>query len=259
MKKEIVIILATLIVCWTIFWVSLNIKNTGISIENKDKITETKDKRTVSVSWEWKVMSVPDIVRIKVWISELANTTKIAQENTNKKLEEVLAILKEYNIPENDIQTNNLSIKPEYEWLREWWKKIVWQRVKQDLNIKISDINTDKTKVVNILDSLWEINWIELNSIQFDIDDKKELFTKARAQAFEKAKQKATELAELWELQLLKPITISESSVNYYSPYSSQLNFAVFEEDNSWIWWDSSLPSWELEVIANINVVFETK
>ncbi len=248
------IISSTIIICLTIFWLSWNLQNTWISIKNTWTVSG-QVQNSLTVSWEWKAMANPDIVRIRAWISELAKTTKEAQINANIKLNKILEALKAYDIPDSDIQTNNLSINPEHEWTKENGRQLIWQRVRQNLNIKITEIDKDKDRVSSIIDTLWEINWLELNSINFDIENKKGLFTKAREKAFEKAKQKAIELAKLWGLKLLKPITISESRVNYNPPMFSNVARMDMAESSS-AWWGSSIPAWELEVIANINVVF---
>jgi uncharacterized protein YggE len=58
---------------------------------------------------------------------------------------------------------------------------------------------------------------IQIQSMSYDIDDKTSIYTQARKLAFEKAKQKAMELASLANLSLDKPLSISDQ-INYNSP-----------------------------------------
>lgn len=244
MKKELTTIISVIAICGTIFGVSQNLKNTGGIGDSL--------KNSINVSGEGKVTATPDIVQIKAGVSEVKNTTKEAQEATNKKIANILKILKKYNIPEKNIQTANLSYDTEYDWSKEKREKI-GQRVRQSLSIKIPDIIENPQKITDILDELGNIDGLELNSVTFDIEDKKEIFTKARAEAFAKAQQKAEELANLGNLKLLKPISISEAKSTYYPPVYS--NYARSEMSMD-VGGGSSLPAGELEITSNIEIIF---
>ncbi len=244
-------ITAVIAICLTILGVTYNLRNTGISIKNTGN-TSGSIQNSISVSGEGKVTASPDIVRIQAGISEIAPTTKKAQTAANEKIKTILSTLEQYDINKKDIQTTNLSFYPEYDW-QPSGRKLLGQKVQQTLNVIIRNINGKPDRVTNILDALGEVNGLELNSVQFDIDDRTELFTKARKEAFSKAKQKAEELAGLGEVKLLPPITISENTINYQPPMVR--NFAMAEGGMGG-GGDSSLPSGELEITATISVVF---
>ncbi|MCF7917912.1 SIMPL domain-containing protein [Candidatus Gracilibacteria bacterium] len=253
MKKETITILAVVLICATILGVSYNFRKTGISIRNTGTASGSI-QNSITVSGEGKVMSRPDIVRVQAGVSELRKTTKEAQIAANEKLAQILDILRENNIAEKNVQTTDLSFYPEYQWLEKTGQKLVGQRVRQTLNIKITDIDKKSERVTDILDALGSVDGLEMNSVNFDIEEKEALFTQARQQAFDKAEQKAKELAKLGGVVLLKPITISESSINYNPPMYR--NFAKMEMASDAMGGGSELPSGELEVTANVNVVF---
>ncbi|MCT4592490.1 MAG: SIMPL domain-containing protein [Candidatus Gracilibacteria bacterium] len=253
MKKEITIIAATAVVCATLFGLSTNIKETGITIKN----TASNEQNSISVTGDGKVTATPDTVHINVGVSELGKTTKEAQEKANQKLNQILESLKEFNIPKSNIQTDNISFRPEYEWQEDNKRVLIGQRVSQNLNIKIPGIDKDAEKTSKIIDSLGKIDGIELGSIRFDIEEKKAFFTKAREQAFQKAEQKAKELAKLGKVELLKPVHISESTFDYNPPIYR--NFAKMEASMDMDGSGSSVPAGELEISANVSVIFEIK
>lgn len=256
MKKELTTLGAVILICGTIFAVSYNLKETGISIKNTGTVAGSVQD-SITVVGEGKSMAQPDIVQIQAGVSETRTTTKEAQEAANEKLNQILKILKEYKISEKNIQTSNLSFYPEYEWRKDNERILVGQKVRQSLNIKIDNIKDDTTRVTAILDKLATINGLELNSVQFDIEDKKEFFTEARKMAFEKAEQKAQELAEMGDVTLLKPIAISEADVSYNPPLLR--NYAVMESSADGLGGGSALPSGELEITTRVNVVFGIK
>lgn len=241
-------------VCATVAFSVVRLENTGITIQNSGS-TAGGIQNSLSVSGEGRITAVPDIVNINAGVSELADTTKEAQQKANDKLATIIAILKENDVPERNAQTSNLSFSAEYDWSGEDGRKLMGQRVRQTLTIKIPGIDKNPERVTDILDAIGEINGLELNSVNFDIEDKKELFSKAREEAFDKAYQKAKELSEFGSVELGKPITISEASINY-NPMPYQ-NFAKMAMDG--IGGGSSLPAGELDVTAMVNIVFEIR
>ena len=245
---------SVIIVCATIAFSVGQLRNTGITIRNTGS-SAGSIQNSISVMGEGKVTAVPDIVRISSGVSELANTTKEAQKQANDKLNRIISILKDNDVPERNVQTSNLSFRPEYDWTN-GARKELGQRVSQTLTIEIPGIDNKPERVTQILDSLGEIDGLELNSVNFDIEDKTTLFSSAREQAFEKALQKAKELAQFGDVTLGAPITISEGSIQYNPmPYRNvaMADMAVGMGGGG----GSSVPSGELDVTAMVNVVFE--
>ena len=241
-------------VCATVAFSVVRLENTGITIQNAGS-TAGGIQNSISVSGEGKITAVPDIVNINAGVSELGDTTKEAQDKANEKLATIVAILKDNDVPERNIQTSNLSFRPEYDWSGDDGRKLLGQKVSQTLTIKIPEIDKKADRVTDILDALGVINGLELNSVNFDIEDKKEFFSQAREQAFDKARQKAEELAKFGEVDLGQPITISESNV-FYTP----MPFANFARKEmvmaDGMGGGSSMPAGELDVKATVNVVF---
>ena len=251
MQKELTNFIAVVLICGTIFGVGYNLKNTGISIKNTGTVGNMV-QNSISVSGEGKVTATPDIVRIQAGVSVLGKTTKEAQEATNQKITKILEILKKNNISENNIQTANLTFSEEYDW-SEKERKVIGQRVRQSLNIKIPEISENPKRITDILDEMGTIDGLELDSVTFDIEDKKELYTKARAEAFAKAQQKAEELANLSGVKLLKPITITESNDVYFPPVYQNYARADLATESAG---GSSVPAGELEITENLNIIF---
>jgi uncharacterized protein len=258
MKKEHLFTFAgVILVCATIVFSITQFQKTGITIRNTGS-SSGSIQNSISVSGEGKITATPDIVRISAGVSELAKTTKEAQEQANTKLERIISILEKNDVPARKVQTSNLSFRPEYDWRGDEGRKLLGQRVSQTLSIEIPDIDKNPERVTDILDSLGEIDSLELNSVNFDIEDKKNLFSSARKEAFEKAHQKAAELAKFGKVILGSPITISEANV-HYNPMPFR-NFAAKEMVMAdGMVGGSSLPSGELNVTATVNVVFEIK
>ncbi|HRI36621.1 MAG TPA: SIMPL domain-containing protein [bacterium] len=173
--------------------------------------------RTVSVSGDGQVSLRPDTASIRIAVSELASTTRAAQQATNTKTTEVLAILRKSGIKDENIRTSNISFSTEYDWSSSE-RKVLGQRVRQELEAKVSNLGpSDQNNLSILLDALAGIENIEIYSVSFDLDDQEQAYGNARKLAFEKAREKAAELAGLAEEELGRIVSISEG-VPTYSP-----------------------------------------
>lgn len=160
----------------------------------------------------------PDSMVISLAVSELGETTQDAQSVANTRLNQVKTILETYKIPSKDMQTTNLSIYPEYDWT-DGGRKLLGQRATQTLTITIKD--PDFTSIGGkIIDEVSKIGNIQVNNSYFEIQDKNAAMAQAREEAFADAKEKAEQLAKAGGLRLLKAVSISDNSINYYpTPY----------------------------------------
>jgi uncharacterized protein YggE len=61
----------------------------------------------------------------------------------------------------------------------------------------LTQSNDTFDKASQLIDQVSRIDGIQINGINFDIEDRTHLFSQARTLAFEKAQQKAQELAKL--------------------------------------------------------------
>lgn len=257
------VVLAAIIVCATIVFAIGKLQQTGISIEDNRKTAAaestikpvSQQEKSITVSGEGKIIVVPDYVRIFAGVSELAGTTKQAQDLANQKLAKVIEILKKNAISERNYQTSNLTFRPEYDW-SDGERKLIGQRVEQTLDISIPEIDTQPERVSRIIDALGAINRLEMHSVSFDVKNKKELFNRARILAFEEARNKAEALAGLAGLTLEKPLQISENGENPVpAPYfrtTPQMAMAAGAAA-------PVLPAGELDVIVSVKVVFAVK
>jgi len=254
-KKKPIFLLA---LCLTILGSAFIISRTGFTIRNSGVSQNGGATNTISVSGYGKTFAKPDIVNLRFSVSDLRPTSKIALEAINTKIEQALQILKENNIDEKDITTSNLSIHPEYDYQRTQ-RTLKGQRATQSLIVKVRNIDDKATQATSVIDALANIENIQINSISFDIDDKTELFSEARELAFGKAEQKAKELAKLGSVKLDKPVSIIDSNVDYsVSTPMTNVAFARIEAD-SMGGGGTEMPTGQLEVTANIQVMWGIK
>ncbi|HPT66021.1 MAG TPA: SIMPL domain-containing protein [Candidatus Woesebacteria bacterium] len=247
----IIISIALIISALFISRTGIYIKNTG-GIESNGKISNT-----ISVSGDGKVSAKPDMVQLNIGFQEKASTSKEALAKVNSKVDSAIKILKDNGISDSDITTSNLNVYTEYDYSGSS-RRIVGQQASETLEVKIKKIDTKATKAVKIIDELSNINNLQMNGIYFDIEDKTELFSKARELAFNKAKQKAEELAKLSKVKLDKPVSISDSTydispVNYTSNVAQFKSASVARDEASGA---GSISSGQMDITANLSILW---
>jgi uncharacterized protein YggE len=256
-KNSVFNIVAAVIIGTALIIAAALFSRTGISIENLGSAVDNEGQvaNTISVSGDGKVSAAPDMVTISITASEMADSTQQAKTAVDQKIQQILEILEQNNIPKEDIQTAELSLFPEYDWSQSG-RSLLGQRATQRLNVDITGITEEAERTTRIIDAVAEVENIQIDSIQFDIEDKTSLFHDARKLAFQKAKEKAEELATLAGVELSRPVSIEDTAVESFPPPLFR-NMAV--EDSAGLGGGGEIPTGQLEVSVQIHILFGMK
>lgn len=165
---------------------------------------------SIAVNGEGKVYATPDIFIFTVTVNETASTTKEAFQKANTKVSSIRKALKDAGVAEKDIQTTNISMYPHYEY--DGNRSIPkWYDANQTLTVTVRKLE-DAGKV---MDQVTAVEGAQIQSTQYDIDNKDKIYEDAREQAFTKAREKAEQLAHLANVRLGKVSSISDVVMNY--------------------------------------------
>lgn len=249
---------SVVLVCLTLLSATLILSNGNFYIKNMGSSTLENDKllNTISVSGDGKVYAKPDMVNMTVSVSELAATSGEALEKANGKIGQALSAILARGVDANDIQTSQLSIYPEYDY-RNNETILKGQRATVSLSVKVKQIDDKASKATLIIDDVSKIDNIQISGISFDIENKTALFTEARKLAFDKAKQKASELAGLGEVNLLTPVSISDATYDIAAPQMSRNIAESF--DGAAGAPSTNISTGQLEITVNLEVIFGTE
>lgn len=216
---------------------------------------------TISVSGRGEVTAVPDTAQLYVTVSEKAETTRAARKLTNGKIDEALAALEAAGVADKDLQTSAIRFSNDYEWDNEARRNVLaGQIVSQTLTVRFRELDDSPEILAAALDALGGINGIEIGNLQFSLSDPQSLYVEARRLAFEKARQKAGELASYAGIDLGKAVNITESGSSPVYPLAGnamvQRNVAFAEYDSAA---PSEIPGGEISITYDISVVFQTE
>ena len=211
------------------------------------------NQSTVSVSGAGTVLVNPDMVQMTVSFSHVARTTKEAKGEVDKKIRQILDILKDEKIEEKNIKTISLSYDVETAY-QNGRSVLVGQRAQQTIVVVINDIINNPDKFPALLDRVTAIDRVMIRNILFETENKTELFIQSRELAYQKALDKANQYAALSGRNIVKVLTISEERSGDVFRSAALGNVAY--SDSEAFSTGSSVPTGEQEVTSEIMVTF---
>ncbi|TGD83938.1 DUF541 domain-containing protein [Mycolicibacterium sp. CH28] len=164
-----------------------------------------QNPRQVTVVGAGEVQGVPDTLTADVSIEAVAPDVTTAMNQTNDRQKSVLSALNTSGIDSKDISTTQVSLQPQYTDN----SVITGYRASNSIQIKIRKLETASQVLADVINAGGDAT--RINSVSYSIEDDSKLVSDARARAFNDAKQRAQQYAELSGLSLGKVISISEA------------------------------------------------
>ena len=212
-------------------------------------INREKTEKTVRVTGTGIVAGTPDVVVLSIGVSVERDSVKQARTDAAEAMAGVIESLKGNGLLDEDIQTQHFSIQQRYDYIK-GQREFRGYSVTNTVSAKIRDLDI----VGSVIDDAAEAggDLVEINSIQFTIDDPTTLKMQARVAAMQDAQAKAQTLATEGGVTLRTPISISESG-DFYAPRSVQFDFALAEDAAA----ETPIQSGQLRISVTVDVVYE--
>ena len=187
---------------------------------------------SVSVSGEGEVVAVPDVATFYFTVSADGKTASVAQEAVTKKMDAILAELKNQGIEEKDIKTTDYSVFPKYRYEIGTPLPTVMMYPAPERQVQVPDGYTashsitvkvrDTEKSGTLLTLVGEKGATYVSGLSFDIDDREALVEQARAEAIKDAKEKAKMLSKELGVRLVRVVSFYDNSGGGPMPYYSE-------------------------------------
>lgn len=200
MSRNICLIVAAL--------VAVSLFSTGLQAQTPDASPASPAKRTIQVSGEAEASGKPDKGIITLGVETNGRTAEQTMTDASAAMNAILASLKASGIEEKHIQTSSVDLSPQY-------RQVDAPDVKPEL-IGFRASNQVRVTVMKLdgmgkaIDAAIKSGANRVDSIQFDIRDKKPLLDQARKEAMADALRKAKLLAEAAGVEVGLPVTISD-------------------------------------------------
>jgi uncharacterized protein len=174
--------------------------------DRSDEWTE-KNPRQVTVVGSGQVQGVPDTLTADVGIEFTAPDVTSAMNQTNDRQQAVINALTGAGVDRKDISTTDVSLQPQYDSAG---GTINGYRANNSIRVKIHPTDSASHVLAVIVGAGGDAT--RINSVSYSIADDSQLVKDARARAFQDAKNRADQYAQLSGLMLGKIISISETS-----------------------------------------------
>lgn len=171
---------------------------------------------TVTVTGQAKSSQSNEVASFTAGVSAINQDKQAAMAEVNQKTEEIISEVKQFGIPEEDIQTQNLSVyQPQEDYNGGEAKD--WQ-VNNTISIKLKEV--DRTSALTEI--LTQTGATNIHGPNFRIEDTSQKENDLLSSAIDNAREKAELIAQASNKKLGKVITVNEggSSIPGYGVMS---------------------------------------
>lgn len=207
----------------------------------------------ISVTGQGKVSGKPDVAKLTLGVKAEADTVQKARDQAAVSLDGIVKSLKNNGVADKDIQTQQLSIQPQYDY-NNGSQKLRGFQVTNILNVTLRDIN----KTSQVVDDAVRAggNETTIDGLAFTIDNPEDLKKQAREKAVADAKSKAETLAQVAGVSLGAAMNISENSYApvYYETRSAQGAIAASDSGGP-----TPIQPGELDITVEVGITWAIK
>ncbi len=189
------------------------------------KSSDAGTTRQVTVIGSGKVAGTPDTLTVSASMEATAPDITAALNQTSQRQQAVINALGGAGIDKKDISTSQVSLQPQYNIDG---STISGYRASNSIDVKIRKIDTASNILALITTNGGDAT--RINSVNYSIEDDSQLVKDARARAFNDAKDRADQYAQLSGLSLGKVISISEVSGGTPPPTPTPMPRAAMAE-----------------------------
>ncbi|SRX93278.1 hypothetical protein MSP7336_01515 [Mycobacterium shimoidei] len=187
--------------------VALILAAATLSACDGDSAPVKDNPRQVTVVGAGHVEGVPDTLTADVAIEFVAPDVTTAMDRTNDRQQAVIRALTNAGVDSKDISTTDVTLQPQYAGSP---GTITGYRAANSIRVKIRKTDAASHLLAVIVETGGDAT--RINSVSYSIADDSQLVKDARARAFQDAKNRAEQYAQLSGLKLGKVLSISESS-----------------------------------------------
>lgn len=175
----------------------------------------------ITVSGVGSVVGQPDTMTVTIGVNVVRPTVSEATSEAAESATALIDALTGAGVAEEDIQTQNFSIWPQYAYPEGDAPRLTGYQVSNTVVAKIRDVETAGA-VIDAAVAAGGDNSV-VQGVGFSVEDDTERLAEARAKAFADARAKAEQLAELAGVELGAVIRMTETIGSTAVPYGTEM------------------------------------
>lgn len=231
---------------------------TGIIIVSmlRDKIMSPQ-YRSVTVIGQGRVNYQPDIAVLNLGVQiDKAASAEEALNQLNSKMTAIVKAVQEMGVNEADIQTQNYSLYPQYDY-KDNISVVAGYNANQQVIIKVLAYDKDPERLSRVIGAASKAGVNQVNSLSFDASNMNDLKQEAKLQAIKDAKERGQVLADAAGVELKDITSWYENYMGpspIYMDYGAKGGMGAGAESFS-----AAVPSGSREVVIEMNITYNIK
>jgi uncharacterized protein len=205
----------------------------------------------LSVSAEGTSEARPDMATINLGVTTEGQTAAAALAESARRMTALNAALRRAGIAERDIQTSNVSVYPQQQYVEGQQPRITGYQANNSVTVKVRRIdNTGR-----VIDAAVGAGGNTVNGVSFQHSDPDAQFDIARRDAIAEARRRAELYASALSMQVIRIVSVSEGG-GYAPPMPVALErFAAQDAAAP----PTPVSPGEIETRVSVNVTFELR
>ena len=181
----------------------------------------------INVSGSAEVRVVPDEIRLSVAVESRNAALDAARLDNDTKIAAALAFLKGSDVPESDVKTDFISVRPDYDVARSRVTPVAYI-VRKSIEVRLTNTVAFQSVVTGLLTN--GVNFID--SVDFRTTQLRQHRDQARLLAVRAAKEKAKALTDELGVKLGRPYNVNATDNSSYLGSSSRFNNSIAGANN---------------------------
>lgn len=207
----------------------------------------------VSAAGRAEIEYMPDTAKVNIGVQiDKVYAADVALERLDEKIKQVMDNILALGIEKKDIQTENYSVYPQYDYIDNR-SVLSGYSANQQLVVTVHDLSEDKDLVSKVIKASTEAGVNQINGVNFESSNLEELKQEARVKAIADAKNKAAELAAASGVKLDRIVGWWENFIQspdvYYGYYDGKGGAGG----------GAAMPSGSYQLVVEMNLNYKIK
>lgn len=181
----------------------------------------------INVSGSAEVRVVPDEIRLSVAVESRNAALDAARLDNDTRITAALAFLKQVDVPDRDVKTDFISVRPDYDAARSRVTPVAYI-VRKTIEVRLTNTVVFQTVVTGLLTN--GVNFID--NVDFRTTQLRKYRDDARLMAIRAAKEKARALTDELGVKLGRPYNVNAADNSSYLGSSSRFNNSSIGANN---------------------------
>lgn len=161
-----------------------------------------------------EVTRVPDVAIVSAGVVSRSSNASAALQESASKMQRVITALKRAGVADNDIQTSNVSLNPEYRYPENESPQLVGYNATNSVTVRFRNIGS----AGRILDALVGEGANQINGPTLTIDQPEAALDEARAKAIAAGRARAALYARSLGMRVVRIVSVNETDAGNVQP-----------------------------------------